>query len=137
MKVVIDEVLFTTPQYLPPEIHKHLSLSQNGPKQNQHGQVQHVWSLDMWSLGILALELAIGFSLDTMISSLSRKEKGNGGAEGMRRGKWAACISKETLDLQKYFIGDLFDRLKFYAKVQSRSSVSNNLQLINLLEQML
>ena len=53
----------TTPEYLPPEVLQYLEVS----GQNKNSQLTcdklFPWSIDIWSLGIVILELVIGFPI--------------------------------------------------------------------------
>ena len=52
----------TTPEYLPPEVLKHLEFSGQN-KCTLNSDSLYPWSIDIWSLGIVLLELVLGFPI--------------------------------------------------------------------------
>ncbi len=51
----------TTPEYLPPEVLQHLEHSGQNKNNILSSDRLNPWSIDIWSLGIVLLELVIGF----------------------------------------------------------------------------
>lgn len=53
----------TTPEYLPPEFLQMFSGRRNTNNRQKHELLQkssHVWSIDVWSIGIIVIEILIG-----------------------------------------------------------------------------
>ena len=82
---VNTEVEVTTPEYLPPEILEFVDFRMmNGSGVNQKQQEQlnirkrlKPWSIDIWSLGVILLEVVVGFPI--WMSYKGRIVKGNNG----------------------------------------------------------
>ena len=53
----------TTPEYLPPEVLKHLEFSGQNKCNSFNSDSLYPWSIDIWSLGIVLLELVLGFPI--------------------------------------------------------------------------
>ena len=56
---IMTSLYVTTPEYLPPEVLQYLEPS--GQHKNSFIDKLNSWSIDIWSFGIVLLELVIGF----------------------------------------------------------------------------
>ena len=63
--LVNSKVDITTPEYLPPEVLEYIesrktNIVKRGEKQSLDSKISS-WSIDVWSLGVIVLELIVGF----------------------------------------------------------------------------
>ena len=83
----ITNISGTTPEYLPPEILEYLDSRQNSKLASDLQHFCKPWSLDVWSLGIILLEIVTGFpiwmSLKCRVSTVKGKSVHGSGLFGV------------------------------------------------------
>ena len=121
--------IVTSPEYLPPEFHIFITLKQEKRSSKHFSRIIEPWSIDIWSLGTIFLEIITGFPI--WLNMKSRAIINNKSVFSCGLFAVTGKDSRKIIEKQKEVLSDIRQVLKKY------SSISLDDEGIDLLNRML